>query len=56
MDTPQPVKPIEPVRDAKDDDAAWDKKEKDYAPGICAREPKVGQCKQKVHGLYKEHD
>jgi hypothetical protein len=22
--------------------------------GICAREPKVGQCKQKVHGLYKE--
>jgi hypothetical protein len=31
MDTPQPVKPIEPVRDAKDDDAAWDKKKKDYA-------------------------
>jgi hypothetical protein len=32
MDTLQPVKPIEPVRDTKDDDAAWDKKEKDYAP------------------------
>ena len=30
--TPQPVKPTEPVRDAKDDDAAWDKKKKDYAP------------------------
>ena len=26
VDTPQPVKPTEPVRDAKDDDAAWDKK------------------------------
>jgi hypothetical protein len=24
--------------------------------GIYAREPKVGQCKQKVHGLYKEYD
>jgi hypothetical protein len=32
VDTPQPVKPIEPVRDAKDDDAAWDKNKKDYAP------------------------
>jgi hypothetical protein len=31
VDTPQPVKPIEPVRDAKDDDAAWDKKKKDHA-------------------------
>jgi hypothetical protein len=31
VDTPQPVKPIEPVRDAKDDDAAWDKK-KNHAP------------------------
>jgi hypothetical protein len=32
VDTPKPVKPIEPVRDAKDDDAAWDKNKKDYAP------------------------
>jgi hypothetical protein len=32
VDTPQPIKPIGPVRDAKDDDAAWDKKEKDHAP------------------------
>jgi hypothetical protein len=32
VDTPQPVKPIEPVRDAKDDDAAWDKKKNDHAP------------------------
>jgi hypothetical protein len=32
MDTPQLVKPIEPVRDAKDDDAAWDQKKKDHAP------------------------
>jgi hypothetical protein len=31
VDTPQPVKPTGPVRDAKDDDAAWDKKEKDHA-------------------------
>jgi hypothetical protein len=31
VDTPQPVKPTEPVRDAKDDDAAWDKKKKDHA-------------------------
>jgi hypothetical protein len=32
VDTPQSVKPIVPVRDAKDDDAAWDKKKKDHAP------------------------
>jgi ionotropic glutamate receptor len=32
VDTPQPVKPIEALRDAKDDDAAWDKNKKDYAP------------------------
>jgi hypothetical protein len=32
VDTPQPVKPIEPVRDANDDDAAWENKKKDYAP------------------------
>ena len=32
VDTPQPVKLIEPVRDAKDDDDAWDKKRRDYAP------------------------
>jgi hypothetical protein len=32
VDTPQLVKPIEPFRDAKDDDAAWDKKKKDHAP------------------------
>jgi hypothetical protein len=32
VDTPQSFKPIEPVRDAKDDDAAWNKKKKDHAP------------------------
>ena len=32
VDTPQPVKPKEPVRDAADDDAAWDRKKRDYAP------------------------
>jgi hypothetical protein len=32
VDTLQSVKLIEPVRDAKDDDAAWDKKKKDHAP------------------------
>jgi hypothetical protein len=32
VDTPQPVKPIEQGRDAKDDDAAWDKRKKDHAP------------------------
>jgi hypothetical protein len=32
VDTSQPVKPIEPVRDAKDDDATWDQKKKDHAP------------------------
>jgi hypothetical protein len=31
VDTPQPVKPIESVRDAKDDDVAWDKNKKDHA-------------------------
>ncbi|XP_037436091.1 uncharacterized protein LOC119303104 [Triticum dicoccoides] len=29
---PQPVRPIEPVREAIDDDAAWAKKKGDYAP------------------------
>ena len=32
LDTPQPDKPPEPVRDAKDDDTAWEKKKRDYAP------------------------
>jgi hypothetical protein len=32
VDTPQPVKPKEPVRDAKDDDVVWGKKRKDHAP------------------------
>ena len=32
MDTPQPVKPIEPVRNEKDDDSAWEKKKRVYAP------------------------
>ena len=32
VDTPQPVKPTEPVRDAKDNDAAWEKKKRDHAP------------------------
>jgi hypothetical protein len=32
VDTAQPVKPIDPVRDAKDDDVAWDQKKKDHAP------------------------
>ena len=32
MDTPQPVKPTEPVRDAKDDDGAWEKRKRDHAP------------------------
>ena len=32
VDTPQPVKPTEPVRYDKDDDAAWEKKNRDYAP------------------------
>ncbi|XP_024313911.1 uncharacterized protein LOC112270219 [Brachypodium distachyon] len=32
VDTPQPPKPTEPVRDAKDDDDAWEKKKREYAP------------------------
>ena len=32
LDTPQPVKPKEPERVAADDDAAWEKKKRDYAP------------------------
>ena len=32
VDTPQPIKPPEPVKDATDDDAAWEKKKRDYAP------------------------
>ena len=32
VETPQPVKPTEPVRDAKDTDATWEKKKMDYAP------------------------
>ncbi|XP_037456986.1 uncharacterized protein LOC119328039 [Triticum dicoccoides] len=32
VDTPQPVKPAEPVRGAKEDDAAWEKKKKDHTP------------------------
>ena len=32
VDEPQPVRHTEPVREATDDDAAWDKKRIDYAP------------------------
>ena len=32
VDTPQPVKPKEPERDADDDDATWDRTKRDYAP------------------------
>ncbi|XP_010233195.1 uncharacterized protein LOC100824175 [Brachypodium distachyon] len=32
VDTSQPPKPTEPVRDDKDDDAAWGKKKREYAP------------------------
>ncbi|KAK1615015.1 hypothetical protein QYE76_020532 [Lolium multiflorum] len=32
LDTPQPIKPADPVRDDKDDDDAWDKKKRDHAP------------------------
>ena len=32
VDTPQPVKRKDPVRDAKDTDATWEEKKKDYAP------------------------
>src|SRR3954469_15746239 len=32
VDTPQPVKPKESVRDANDTDATWEKKKRDYAP------------------------
>jgi hypothetical protein len=32
IDTLQPIKPKELVRDDKDDDAAWEKKKRDHAP------------------------
>ena len=32
VEKPQPVRPTEPVREATDDDVAWDKKRGDHAP------------------------
>ena len=32
VDTPQPVKPKEPEREAKDSDDDWERKKRDYAP------------------------
>lgn len=32
LEEPEPVKPQEPVRDAKDNDAAWAQKQRDHAP------------------------
>jgi hypothetical protein len=32
VDTPQPVKPTEPVRETADDDAAWERKKRDHGP------------------------
>ncbi|XP_073365707.1 uncharacterized protein [Aegilops tauschii subsp. strangulata] len=32
VNEPQPVRPTEPVREATDDDAVWEKKKKDHAP------------------------
>ncbi len=31
LDTPQPTKPADPVRDDKDDDDAWAKNKRDHA-------------------------
>ena len=35
LDTPQPDKPPEPARDAKDDDNAWEKKKRDLLHWRC---------------------
>ena len=32
VDTPQPTKPAEPVKEGNDDDAVWEKKQSEYAP------------------------
>ena len=32
VETPQPVKPTESLRDEKDDDSIWERKTRDYAP------------------------
>jgi hypothetical protein len=32
VDTPQPVKPTETVRETTNDDVAWEKKKRDHAP------------------------
>ena len=32
VDTPQPTKPAEPVKEGNDDDAVWEKKQREYAP------------------------
>jgi hypothetical protein len=49
VDTPQPVKPLEPVKCDKDDDATWEKKQRDYTPleMACTLENKKWQAANK---------
>ena len=59
LDTPQPDKPTELVKEAIDDDAAWEKKKRDYAPlemSYTLENKKVANCQQKVQGFHKEHN
>ena len=51
VETPQPVMPKEPEREAKDSDDDWERKKRDYA-----RQSKVAFSQQEVHGLLKEHN
>jgi hypothetical protein len=55
VDTPQPVKPTEPVRGTTND-AAWEKKKRDHAPLEMSSTTKMAECQQKVHGIYQEHN
>nr|XP_051220978.1 uncharacterized protein LOC127339133 [Lolium perenne] len=48
LETPQPTKPADPVRDDKDDDDAWDRKKKDHE---CAS---VGEHLEKIKSQFKD--
>ena len=59
VDTPQPVRLKDPVKDDKDDDAAWDKKKMDHAPvemKYTLENQKWLTANKKCMAFYKEHN
>jgi hypothetical protein len=58
IETPQPTKPADPIRDDKDDDDAWQKKKRDHAPVEMRYTQRTKSGRQPIRNAwhYKEHN